>query len=120
MNARMRLLIRLLASGPLLMTNCRSLLRVQLEILKLELAMEKLRLIDGLWMLLTGWMLTTFGVITLTTLVLLLTWEVYKIQVLSILSFLFLAIGLAMSHSARKKMTGIPSETSQRSMPKGM
>jgi uncharacterized membrane protein YqjE len=103
-----------------MLTTCQSLLRVQLEILKLEFAMEKLRLIDGLWMLLTGWMLMTFGVIALTTLVLLLSWEVYKIQVLSILSFLFLAIGLAMSHAARKKMTGFTSEASRRSMPKGM
>ncbi len=116
----MRLLIRLLASGPFLMTTCRSLIRVQLELLKLELAMEKLRLIDGLWMLLTGWMLMTFGVIALTTLVLLLSWEVYRIQVLGILSFLFLSAGMAMSYAARKKMTGISSETSRRSMPKDM
>jgi uncharacterized membrane protein YqjE len=107
--AMMRLLIRLLASGPSLMTSCRSLLRVQLEILKLEFANEKLRLIDGMWMLLTGWMLMTFGLIALTTLVLLLSWEAYKIQVLGILSFLFLAVGLAMRQAARKKMTGISS-----------
>lgn len=102
----LRLLSRLLLSGPHVLKACSALIQIQLEILKLEIALEKQRLFDSLFMLLTGWMSLTFGAFMLSFLVLTLSWDAYKIPSLGILTFLFLSIGAALILAARRKIQG--------------
>ncbi len=100
----MRLLLRLLSAGPHLLVTCNQWVRIQLELLRIEIALEKQRFLQGLLMLMTAWMMMSFGILMLTALALLISWESYKIPMLGILSFLFLSVGITLLIAARKKL----------------
>ncbi len=98
-----RLLFQLLTAGPHWITTCHSWIQIQLDILRIEVALEKQRLLDTLFMMLIAWVLLTLGGLMLTALAFLLAWDSFKIPMLGILSFLFLSVGTLLLFSARKK-----------------
>jgi uncharacterized membrane protein YqjE len=98
-----RLFFRLLSAGPRFLNSCHSWVQIQLEILRIEFAQEKKRLLDGFFMLMTAWVLLSLGILMLTVMALLLSWESFKIPMLGILSCLFLSVGTLMLIGARKK-----------------
>jgi uncharacterized membrane protein YqjE len=99
----MRLLLQLLTAGPHLLATCHTWFQIQLDLLRIEFALEKQRLIDGLLMMMIAWVLLVVGVLMLTALALILSWDSFKIPMLVILGFLFLSMGVLLLVGARRK-----------------
>ncbi|CBW75545.1 phage holin family protein [Mycetohabitans rhizoxinica] len=96
--------------GPLrrLIGSVFSLLQTRLELIGIELAEEKERLLGALFAGLAAMMFATMALITLTVLIAAAFWETYRWQALAGLTALYVIAALACVHKARSSVRRAP------------
>lgn len=78
--------------------------QVRLDLLGTEIELEKRRLFDGLLKGAIALLILGIGLILLCGFTILLFWDGYRLAAIAVMSFLFIATGLTLMHSARRHL----------------
>lgn len=79
--------------------------QVRIELLVVELELEKKRVFDGLLWAALAMLLLGVGLVLLVGLVLMMFWDGYRLPALAVMSLLFLGAGLWLGLTARQKLS---------------